>query len=218
MLLLLAACGDPVAVQDYLTVVHVAPSHGSANVAPETTISITFNDDLDEESVAGAVWIEDVTGTPIVSEVVYDAENTTLLMAPAEDLARDEPYDIVVTTGVEGLNFGALPGEISSSFWTVGAGPAGGNQAPVAIIAPNDADCAPGAAFSLVGEDSYDPEEEPLEYTWRIVDGQGGWVDLSNSENASLTSQSGGDFVIGLVVNDGELDSSEAFLVVNCDG
>lgn len=213
----LMACGDPVAVQDYLTLVHVAPSHGSANVAPETTLSLTFNDDLDEDSVAGAVWVEDIAGTLITAETVYDAENRTLLMSPVEDLARDSSYEIVVTTGVAGLEYGALPAEISSSFKTVGPGPSGGNQAPVAIIDDIEVDCVVFETVSLVGDSSYDPDEgDELEYWWRIVEGQGAFLDLSREPIASVTPNQAGRVVVGLVVDDGQLESSEAFVVLDC--
>ncbi|MCP4803884.1 MAG: Ig-like domain-containing protein [Proteobacteria bacterium] len=216
--LLLLACGNPVAVQDYLAVVHVAPSHGSANVAPETTLSITFNDDLDEATVPGAIWVEDIAGTPITAETVYDVENRTLLLSPDEGLDRDSAYGIVATTGVAGLEYGSLPADISTTFWTVGPGPSGGNQAPVAIIDEIDEPCTTFETVSLVGESSYDPnEEDELTYFWRIVDGTGAFLELSREPIAAVTPNAAGRIVIGLVVDDGQLESSEAFVVLDCE-
>lgn len=217
MLLLLAACGDPVAIHDYTAIINVAPGHGTANVGVDTIIQVTFNDDLDESSLAGAMWVEDIAGTPVTALMDYDSSTRTVHVEPNEDLERDSSYNVVVTTGVTGEAYGPVPADITTSFWTIGPGPAGGNQAPVAVISELDAVCVVGEPYPLDGEASYDPDDDELTYLWRIVTGPGSaFVDLSDQPTASLNTDDGAVFVIGLVVYDGAIESSEDYLRVQC--
>ena len=78
MLLMLLGCGDPVAVQQVLTVVNVSPSHGAANIGADTTVLATFNDDLVPDSWATTALLlgesDDVLAT-----VTYANRTVTLL-------------------------------------------------------------------------------------------------------------------------------------------
>lgn len=218
MFLLLAACSDPVAVHDYTAIINVAPGHGAANVGVDTVVHVTFNDDVDETSLAGALWVEDITGTPITAAMDYDPSTRTVYVAPDEDLERDSSYGVVVTTGVEGSNYGPVPADIVSMFWTIGPGPAGGNQPPVAVISELDATCAAGTPYPLDGEASYDDDDDEITWTWRVVSGPpSAFIDLAENSTASLNTSEPALIIVGLVVDDGNLESTEAFLQVQCD-
>jgi len=218
MILLLLACSDPVAVYDYTAVINMAPGHGAANVGVDTVVHVTFNDDLAEDSIAGAMWVEDLAGTPITSLMDYDPSTRTVYIAPDEDLERDSTYSIVVTAGVEGQNYGPVPADISSVFRTIGPGPAGGNQPPVAVISELDGSCTVGETYDLDGEGSYDPDGDAITWTWRIVDGpNGAALGSSDQSSATLTTPDSGVILVGLVVDDGAIESTEDFLQVDCE-
>lgn len=215
MPLLLAGCGDPVVVIETLTVINVAPSHGAANIGLDTTLMATFNDDLVDGSWAGAMYLDDAAGNPVVSTLTYDASTRTLRIDPTEDLERDTTYSLVMTTGLEGQRFGPLPGEIWTEFQTLSSTAGAVNKAPVAVILDQGDPCQPGVDVPLY-EDSYDPDGDALTYAWRVVDGPGGEISGPESDEALFQAPVAGDYVIGLVVNDGTVDSSEAFLTLPC--
>lgn len=215
MPLLFAGCGDPVVVIETLTVINVAPSHGAANIGLDTTLMATFNDDLVDGSWAGAMYLDDASGNPVVSTLTYDASTRTLSIDPTEDLERDTSYSLVMTTSLEGQRLGPLPGEIWTSFQTLSSSVGAVNKAPVAVILDEGDPCQAGVEMPLY-EDSYDPDGDALAYTWRVVDGPGGEISGAETDQAIFTAPVEGDYVIGLVVNDGTIDSSEAFLTIGC--
>lgn len=213
MLLMLVACGDPVALQDYLTVVNVAPSHGAANISPDATARVTFNDDLVDESWSGRVHLLPGEGTDLVpSAVAYDSLTRTLTLTPNEPLEGDSAYVIAVTAGVEGQSFGALPAPVQTRFTTTSGGGAGpSNRPPVAVLAEPVCD-AVGEPIELDGSASYDPDDDPLDLWYRVVHGPDeGELDLD-----VFTPTSSGEYLLGLIAFDGELESSEAFARVTC--
>ena len=215
MLLLLLGCGDPVAVVDYLSVVNVAPSHGAANISPETTATVTFNDDL-----VDGTWDDRVQLLPegeaegVPSTLDYDPLTRTLYLTPDEALDAGSTYVLTVTAGVEGATFGELPAPIQTRFSTAPAGGAGvTNNPPVAVLA--DAACPPlGETLVLDGSASYDPDGDPLTLAFRLVTGP----DEGALDGELFTPTVYGEYLIGLVADDGEVLSSEAFSWILCEG
>ncbi len=47
---LMLGCGDAIVAADYLSVIHVAPSDGAANITTDAVISATFNDAITADS------------------------------------------------------------------------------------------------------------------------------------------------------------------------
>lgn len=214
ILSLLLGCGDPVVVADYLTVIHVAPSNGAALVEPDTALHATFNDDLVTDSWVGAVFLDDPSGNPVPSALSYDDQTRTLSLVPDAELEENTIYSFTLADTLEGRGYGRLPAQISTSFKTVGGGVTTGNSAPVAVI-DDPGDCWVGDPLALT-ESSTDADGDLLSYTWRVVVGDAE-IDEPSLSSPELTCNAAGDVTIGLVVNDGVSDSSEAFLTLYAD-
>jgi MYXO-CTERM domain-containing protein len=85
------------------------------------------------------------------------------------------------------------------------------NGAPTADAGADD-DASVGSVVAFDGEGSFDPDGDPLDYTWRIVSQPGSssatLVD-DDRPDPQLVPDVEGRYVIGLVVSDGALDSDE---------
>lgn len=89
-------------------------------------------------------------------------------------------------------------------------GVSSGNNAPVAD-AGSDQTVEVGATVQLNGSNSSDPDNDNLSYSWSFSSTpQGSQASLSNASIASPTfeADAAGDFVLSLVVNDGQTNSS----------
>jgi len=85
-----------------------------------------------------------------------------------------------------------------------------GNSSPVAD-AGSDQSIYVGSDVTLDGSGSYDPDNDPLTYTWSfdsMPDGSTAILNGSNSVNSSFTPDVVGDYIVSLVVNDGTLNSA----------
>ena len=95
---------------------------------------------------------------------------------------------------------------------------AGENRPPIARISPIDQSNGIGAMIKMNGRDSYDPEGLALTYFWEFLDvPKGSKVEklgftYLETDNSIISFQPDkiGVYKIGLIVNDGELDSQQA--------
>jgi hypothetical protein len=77
-----------------------------------------------------------------------------------------------------------------------------------------DAEGSVGQTLTLDGSMSTDPEGASLSFTWRIVMAPAGsesTLSALDQPNPTLTPDTEGEYVVGLIVNDGVQDSSEDF-------
>ncbi len=107
-----------------------------------------------------------------------------------------------------------------SDFWTISAADvvviSTKNLAPIAE-AGNNQSCAAGATVSFNGSASSDPNGDAITYSWQIVstpDGSNAYLTSAGSVTASLHTDLAGEYVLGLMVNDGLLDSPAATAAV----
>lgn len=90
------------------------------------------------------------------------------------------------------------------------------NAPPVAFAGP-DQSISKNAVAHLDSAGSYDPEGHPLAYTWSPVSlppGSTGALDNAASPTPTFHADRAGDYVMRLVVNDGQLSSSPDTVVV----
>lgn len=93
---------------------------------------------------------------------------------------------------------------------------ADGNEAPVADAGQDD-DGSVGVVVALDGSDSYDPDGDPLTYTWRFVSQpSASSAELVDGDRADpqFIPDAAGVYELGLVVSDGALDSDEDVVTV----
>ncbi len=212
--LALTGCKEPIVVESYLALVHISPSPGSGEINVNTQVVATFSEPLVSESVdAQTVWMEDINQVPVVAETSYDGSTSSIILTPETSLEVNTTYRVFLTSKIRGANSGKLRANITSDFTTGGWVPV--NELPVAD-AGDDVGGDLGSRMQFDGSGSMDPEGASLTYTWRIVSRPPGSApDLAlNETNAiavAFTPDAVGEYVIGLVVNDGTEDSSEDF-------
>lgn len=216
--LALAACGDPVVLKEYFTVLNVSPSHGAVNIGVNADMRVTFSHPVDPGSLDGAVLLTDATEEAVSASVTLSEDNYTVLVLPDAELSQATSYALTLSAALSSDSVGALPTDIRTLFTTEGLSP-GGNSAPQAVIEALSESCNIGEPYVLSGGGSYDPEGADLVYAWRVVDSDGDEppaLEDVDAEEATLFAFSAGRVVVGLVVSDGAAMSSEAFLEIDC--
>jgi hypothetical protein len=92
------------------------------------------------------------------------------------------------------------------------------NGQPIAH-AGDDVVVGEASAVTLDGSASVDLDGDPLTFRWRIVDGPGGGLlDGATTAHPELLVQEPGDYIVELVVHDGEIGSLPDQVVVTLDG
>lgn len=218
MLLTLLACTPELVAVEALSVIHVAPSHGSTGVAVDSTLAVTFSAELDTDTLTEAtLLLQDEDGT-VPTDLSYEAGSFTVYVTPQGDLTADAAHELVVTDAVGSVELGALPATLRSGFDTSPA-PAQ-NDRPFADAGGDRDDCVIGQPLELDGGGSYDPENRlGLGFSWRMVDAPEAatWtLDGDDTQAPTLTVDRGGEYLVGLIVDDGELSSDEDYAVVWC--
>ena len=81
---------------------------------------------------------------------------------------------------------------------------------PVANAGPDLGNIRPGQTITLDGSTSFDPEGDPLTYSWSLSAPTGSAAVLANpaSVRPTFTVDRDGDYVVQLIVNDGRLNSA----------
>ena len=218
-LLLFTGCKDPLVVKEYLSVISVSPDQGATQVAVTTNIIAGFSEPLDPASVdAQNAYVTDSTGSPVVASVTYESKAHWIVIDPETSLTPDATYVITFTSNLKGAHSGHLLAPVQSQFTTAGTNPS--NDLPIADAGP-DREAQIGDPVTLDGSASLDPEGADLTFDWRIVSSPAtSEAELSSSSqpSPSLEVDAEGEYIIGLVVNDGVQDSSEDFAVIQVFG
>jgi len=93
-----------------------------------------------------------------------------------------------------------------------------GAELPVAEIDPGETIITLNQEIMLDGSGSTDPEGDPLNYSWFLLEGSTGLIFSSQTGSTiRVTAESGGDYVVGLMVDDGVNYSLIARSVLSVD-
>lgn len=117
VLLLVGSCGsdeDPAAPPDTTppVVTSVSPADGATDVDTMTTVSATFSEDLDVDSVGGSTFmLSGVSGAITIFGAVAR-------ILPVSPLAPNTTYTATVTTGIKDKAGNPLASDFSWSFTT----------------------------------------------------------------------------------------------------
>ncbi|WP_372870589.1 PKD domain-containing protein [Shewanella sp.] len=90
------------------------------------------------------------------------------------------------------------------------------NLAPIAN-AGNDQKASKGSKVNLSGSRSTDPEGQALSYRWKLLSqpaGSAAVLSATDTIDTQFVADLSGDYIVQLVVNDGELDSTPATVIV----
>ena len=211
--LLLLACASPVIEIDYLAVTALSPPNEAGDVTVDAEMLVTFNDPLVPESVdESTVLLFANDGSPIAVDVLYAESDNTVIATPQSALSYDAAYTFVISSGVEGLETGAMPSQVLTRFRTGVPGPGPSNLVPIADAGADVIGAPAYADVHLDGSASSDPEEQRLEYQWRVVArplGSSAFVEIPDAADPILRIDLPGRYLAGLVVSDGYNDSDE---------
>ena len=211
--LLLLACKSPIVEIDYLAVTALSPQNEAGDIAVDAEMLVTFNEPLVPESVDDeAVLLFANDGTPIAIDVLYAEDDNTVIATPLDRLAYDAAYTFVISSEVEGASTGAMPSDVLTRFRTALPGPGPSNLVPIADAGANVIGAPVYADVQLDGTGSFDPEEQMLDYQWRVVSrplGSSAFVEVPDAASTILRVDLPGRYSAGLVVNDGYNDSAE---------
>lgn len=214
--LLLAGCGDPVVVADYLTVINISPSHGALGVDPSADVLITFNSGLDETSLTDRVTLIDSTSSVVPTTAEYIAEDFTVALRPDGPLVTATTYTLSLSAGIVG-DYGELLASVRSEFTTAGGTvPTGGELLAVPTVMEA---CIVGLPLLLDGGASEGPEGTALEFSWRVVsqpEGDPAQLNGFDQPTAELLVYVEGLYTVGLTVSAGDQSSAEALLDIDC--
>ena len=192
-------------------VVATSPADGDQNVALDSVLQVTFSEPLRESSVdAGDFRVTaDAAEVPVASVTV---RNEVVELAVQGGLAAGTVYQVQVQTGFEDVEGDAPASPFVWAFRTEDA-----NLPPVAAAGP-ERNVLVGESVTIDGSGSSDPEGAALTFRWRLVDGPANATAVLNGADTAQVTFSpdvAGDYFIGLIVNDGELDSDEVVVRVS---
>lgn len=137
------------------TVSSTSPLDGASDVAVDSTVTVTFSEEMDAATITEAtVTLEDAGSNPVDGSVT--SSGTTATFTPDTDLECNTTYTVRVSTGAEDLAGNQLESEYSFSFTT----------APIRVLYLGDsADNTPTIYDYLVDEGFEVTDASPF-YDW----------------------------------------------------
>ena len=136
--------------------------------------------------------------------------------AALSNATASNPTFIADTDGNYVVRLVVNDGAVDSAPDTVTITGATANSAPTANAGP-DQNVATGSTVTLNGSASSDADGDLLAYTWTMVSrpsGSGAALSNATASNPTFIADTDGNYVVGLVVNDGSVDSSPASVTI----
>lgn len=123
------------------------------------------------------------------------------------DVAGDYVAQLIVNDGMD---------DSAPDSAVIVVAPLNTNQPPVANAGPNQSVLV-GSTVALDGSGSSDPESDPLTYIWSLTNvpaSSGATLSDPTSLGPMFTPDLAGDYVVQLIVNDGEFDSAPSTVLI----
>lgn len=100
------------------TVLTTSPANGTTVAAPGT-ITVTFSEDMDASTIAGAISVKKTSdSSPVAGTVSYNTSTRTATFTPTTALAASSGYTVTVATSAKDLAGNGLAGTFVFSFNT----------------------------------------------------------------------------------------------------
>ena len=216
---LLVACGgggDAACSAGFGALIGSSTNCGSnaANAAPVAKTGLVQNVSVGDVTLDGSgstdanndtlTYKWEVTAIPSGSKAVLSSATVPKPTFKA-DVVGTYSFTLVVSDG-----------KLSSPAVTATVVASNSNSAPVANPGPNQ-NVKLGALVYLDGSGSTDSDKDPLTYRWTLVikpTDSAAVLSFPNSPNPKFTADKAGAYALGLVVNDGKIDSAQGFVTV----
>jgi hypothetical protein len=119
------------------TVISVTPLSGASEVCPDTIVTATFSEAMNQSSIDGTTFTLIGPGSAIVTGFLsYDGPGNTTIFTPSSPLALNTLYTATITTGVSDIFGNALASDFVWTF-TTGANPCQPPAPPISETPPN---------------------------------------------------------------------------------
>ncbi|MHC4607687.1 MAG: PKD domain-containing protein, partial [Planctomycetota bacterium] len=168
------------------------------------------DDSLDSNNIYGESYVT-VTGATIVADPLFEAADDFHVQSGSPCI--DAGDNALVPSGT----FADLDCNARIANGTVDIGAyedqPGGNNPPVANAGPDQTVDA-GTPVTLDGSASFDPDSDPITYSWVQTAGPGVTLSGPGTSSPGFTPDTPGDHVFRLIVNDGIVDSSPDFVTI----
>ena len=138
-----------------------------------------------------------IVSKPFGSQIALEQTKTSPVVTP--DLTGNYTFSLEVDNG-----------EVKSAPSLVSIF-AGENRPPLALTSRNSYRGPVNTALEISGSRSYDPDYDPLGYSWEIInrpDGSMAEISQNDLKTVSFTPDVAGRYDINLIVNDGDLSST----------
>ena len=165
------------------TVVSVTPLNGATGVCPNTIVTATFSEAMDQSSIDGTTFTLTGPGSAIVSgQVSYDGLSNTAIFTPSSPLALNTLYTATITTGVRDMFGNFLASDFVWTF-TTGANPCQPPAPPISETPPNGSvGVCPNTVVAVTFPQAMDPSTINIT-TFTVTPGVTGTItpDASNT-------------------------------------
>jgi hypothetical protein len=165
------------------TVVSVTPLDGASGVCPNTIVTVTFSEAMDQSSIDGTTFTLTGPGSAIVAgQVSYDGSNNTAIFTPSSSLTLNTLYTATITTGVRDMFGNALASDFVWTF-TTGANPCQPPAPPISETPPNGSvGLCPNTLVAVTFPQAMDPSTINIT-TFTVTPGITGTItpDVSNT-------------------------------------
>lgn len=137
------------------TVDSTVPASGATGVAVDTTITATFREAMDPDTITTTTFTLTTGGTAVAGTVALSADGLTATFTPTGDFTADTLYTATITTGAKDLNGNALAGDKVWTFTT-------GTGAAPTVLSTVPADGATGVLTTAEITAIFSTEMNPL--------------------------------------------------------
>lgn len=165
------------------TVVSVTPANGATGVCPNTIVTASFSEAMDQSSIDGTTFTLMGPGSAIVAgQVSYDGLSNSAIFTPSSSLPLNTLYTATITTGVRDMFGNALA---SDSVWTftTGANSCQPPPPPISETPPNGSvGVCPNIVIAVTFPQAMDPSTINIT-TFTVTPGVTGTItpDASNT-------------------------------------
>jgi VCBS repeat-containing protein len=100
------------------TIVQRVPSLGANNVAATANVTVTFNEPIDEATLAGNFELRDAANAIVAATISYDGPTRTATLDPDANLTSGATYTAIIRGGETGIADGAGNRLVEDSSWS----------------------------------------------------------------------------------------------------